>query len=121
MFSTKLKTAAVWLLVVGSCSAGAGLLAGPTPLVEQGRKDGKPQASAKDKERSANAAAPNAEVQKVLERFRSAHPSDKDLAVFQLDWVPALKTAREKAAKEQRPILLLVVTNSYGNLYTGHC
>jgi hypothetical protein len=68
-----------------------------------------------------HAQAPNADVQKILDKYRLLRPADKDLAIFQLDWVPTLKEARERAAREQRPILLLVVTNSYGNLFTGHC
>ena len=67
------------------------------------------------------AQAPAGEVQKTLDKYRLFRPADKDLAIFQLDWMPTLKDARERAAKEQRPILLLVVTNSYGNLFTGHC
>jgi hypothetical protein len=67
------------------------------------------------------AQAPHADVQKILDKYRLFRPTDKDLAIFQLDWMPALKDASERAAKEQRPILLLVVTNSYGNLFTGHC
>ena len=67
------------------------------------------------------AQAPDGDVQKILDKYRLFHPADKDLTIFQLDWVPTLKEARERAAKEQRPILLLVVTNSYGNLFTGHC
>jgi hypothetical protein len=66
-------------------------------------------------------AAKDAEVQNVLDRYRSFRPDDRDLAIFQLDWVASLPEAREKAAREQRPILLIVVTNSYGNMYTGHC
>ena len=68
-----------------------------------------------------HAQAPDGDVRKTLDQYRLVRPTDKDLAVFQLDWVPTLKDARERAAKEQRPILLLVVTNSYGNLFTGHC
>jgi hypothetical protein len=68
-----------------------------------------------------HAQAPDGDVPKILHKYRLFRPTDKDLAIFQLDWVPTLKQAREKAAKEQRPILLLVVTNSYGNLFTGHC
>ena len=68
-----------------------------------------------------HAQAPDGDVQKILDKYRLFHPADKDLTIFQLDWVPTLKEARERAAKEQRPILLLVVTNSYGNLFTGHC
>jgi hypothetical protein len=67
------------------------------------------------------AQAPDGDVQKALDKYRLIRPADNDLAIFQLDWVPTLKDARERAAKEQRPILLLVVTNSYGNLFTGHC
>jgi hypothetical protein len=63
----------------------------------------------------------DSDVQKILDQYRLLRPADKDLAIFRLDWVPTLKDARERAAKEQRPILLLVVTNSYGNLFTGHC
>jgi hypothetical protein len=68
-----------------------------------------------------HAQAPDGDVQRILDQYRRLRPADKDLAIFQLDWVPTLKDARERAAKEQRPILLLVVTNSYGNLFTGHC
>jgi hypothetical protein len=68
-----------------------------------------------------HAQAPDPDVQKVLDQYRLFRPADKDLALFQLDWVPTLKEARERAAQERRPILLLVVTNSYGNLFTGHC
>jgi hypothetical protein len=60
-------------------------------------------------------------VQKILDKYRSFRPDDKELAIFQLDWAPTLKDAKEKSAKEKRPIFLLVVTNSFGNLYTGHC
>ena len=67
------------------------------------------------------AQAPDGDVQDILDTYRRLRPTDKDLAIFQLDWVPTLKDARERAAKEQRPILLLVVMNSYGNLFTGHC
>jgi hypothetical protein len=68
-----------------------------------------------------HAQAPEGDVQKILDQYLLVRPKDKDLAIFQLDWVPTLKDARERATKEQRPILLLVVTNSYGNLFTGHC
>ena len=66
-------------------------------------------------------ASKDADVQKVLDKYRSFRPDDKDLAIFQLDWMPTLKDAKEKAAKEQRPLFLIVVTNSFGNMYTGHC
>jgi hypothetical protein len=68
-----------------------------------------------------HAQAPDADVQIILEKYSLFRPADKDLAIFQLDWVPTLKEATQRAAKEHRPILLLVVTNSYGNVFTGHC
>jgi hypothetical protein len=67
------------------------------------------------------AQAPGGDVQNILDTYRRLRPADKDLAIFQLDWVPTLKEATQRAAKQRRPILLLVVTNSYGNLFTGHC
>jgi hypothetical protein len=66
-------------------------------------------------------AAPDGDVQKVLDQNRFLRPADNDLAICQLDWVATLKEARDRAARERRPILLLVVTNSYGNRFTGHC
>jgi hypothetical protein len=60
-------------------------------------------------------------VKSVLDKFQSVHPSRADLALYQLDWIPTLKAAKEKAAKEQRPIFLVVVTNSFGDLFSGHC
>ena len=61
------------------------------------------------------------DAQCVLDMFQSVRPQAADLALYQLDWVPTLKAARDRAAKEQRPIFLVVVTNSFGDLYSGHC
>ena len=68
-----------------------------------------------------HAQAPDGDVRTTLDTYRLARPADEDLAIFQLDWVPTLKEATQRAAQERRPILLLVVTNSYGDLFTGHC
>lgn len=65
--------------------------------------------------------SPDAHITPVLDKYHSALPAERDLAVYRLDWVETLDEAKRKAAREQRPILLIVVTNSYGNLYTGHC
>src|SRR5262249_3383215 len=61
------------------------------------------------------------DVQSALDKFRSVRPQEADLAIYQLDWMPTLKAAKEMAAKEVRPILLVVVRNSFGDLCTGHC
>jgi hypothetical protein len=65
--------------------------------------------------------ADQGDVKGVLDKFQSVRPQAADLALYQLDWVPTLKAARDRAAKEQRPIFLVVVTNSFGDLYSGHC
>ena len=71
---------------------------------------------------SASAESPkSASEHKVLEKYHAALPAPEDLTVYCLDWTPTLDAAKKKAASGQRPILLIVVTNSYGNLYTGHC
>ena len=69
---------------------------------------------------SSHSADPS-DVRSVLEKFESVRPQAADLGLYQLDWMPSLKAAKEKAAREERPILLVVVTNSFGDLYTGHC
>ena len=57
----------------------------------------------------------------VLEKFQAIRPHDEDLAVYGLDWAPSLREAKERAAREHRPVFLIFVTNSFGNIYTGHC
>ena len=61
------------------------------------------------------------DAERILEKYREVRPAEADLDVYTIDWAPGLKEARERAAKERRPVLLVVVTNSYGNLYSGHC
>jgi hypothetical protein len=61
------------------------------------------------------------DVKGVLDKFQSVRPQDADLALYQLDWVPTLKAARDRAARDDRPIFLVVVTNSFGDLHSGHC
>lgn len=117
---TRLTLATGVLLAVGVLTAGTGALLWQAQATGQpeARKAGGPAAA--EMPRGA-AAAPHADVPKILARFQALQPDAKDLALFCLDWMPTLKAAQEKAAREQRPLLLLTVTNSYGNLYTGHC
>jgi hypothetical protein len=65
--------------------------------------------------------ADSSDVKGVLEKFESVRPQEAELVLYQLDWMPSLKAAKEKAAREERPIFLVVVTNSFGDFYTGHC
>ncbi|MBI2949645.1 MAG: hypothetical protein HYY23_18580 [Verrucomicrobia bacterium] len=69
---------------------------------------------------SSSAAIPP-EAREMQKKFDAFRPPPEQLRVYQLDWAPSLQTAEKRAAKEHRPILLLVVLNSYGNLFTGHC
>ena len=66
-------------------------------------------------------AADQGDVRSVLDKYAAVYPQTADLAIYQLDWMPTLEAAKEKAAKEERPIFLVVVTNSFGDLYSGHC
>lgn len=67
------------------------------------------------------ASTPDDSVRAVIEKFQAIRPVEKDLAVYGLDWAPTLKEAKVRAEREHRPVLLIVVTNSFGNIYTGHC
>jgi hypothetical protein len=62
-----------------------------------------------------------ADVQEVLRQFNAVRPAESELALYRLDWAPTLKEAMTRAANEHRPIFLIIVTNSFGNIYTGHC
>ena len=65
--------------------------------------------------------ADQGDVKSVLDKFQSIRPQEADLAIYRLDWLSTLSEARERAAKERRPIFLVVVTNSFGDLFSGHC
>lgn len=63
------------------------------------------------------------EAERILEKFSRVKPAEKDLAFFAHDWAPSLAGAKARAAKEGRPVFLVVVgnLNGYDNLYTGRC
>ena len=61
------------------------------------------------------------DVERVLGRFRSIRPTAAELAIYELDWMPTLEAAKEAAARQGRPILLVLVTNSFGDIASGHC
>lgn len=70
---------------------------------------------------SAPAVAQNAEAKKALDRFTELRPGDDDLAMYRLDWAAELGEAQKRAAKEKRPVLLIVIHAKYGDMITGHC
>ena len=66
-------------------------------------------------------AADQSGVQRILDKYREVRPQADDLAIYELDWAPTLKAAQEEAAKQNRPIFLILVRNSFGNIAGGHC
>ncbi len=60
---------------------------------------------------------------KILEKYSAARPAERELAFFRHDWEPSYEKAKERAAREGRPIFLVAISNlnGYDNLYTGHC
>ena len=66
-------------------------------------------------------AAVGPEVQEIWKKFEALRPPVELLRVYDLDWSPNLQEAKKRALKARRPILFVVVLNSYGNLFTGHC
>ncbi|HEY6167212.1 MAG TPA: hypothetical protein VI454_04175 [Verrucomicrobiae bacterium] len=66
-------------------------------------------------------AASLSETRDIEERFKALRPAESELAIFGLDWEADLAAAKARAAKERRPIFLIVVRNSYGNMFSGHC
>ena len=63
----------------------------------------------------------SAQIATILKQYDSIRPQDRDLMVFKLDWEATLKSAVARARKERRPVLLIVVRNSNGDIRQGHC
>ena len=64
---------------------------------------------------------PSREVELLLDKFELIRPQDRELRLFTLDWEKTLKSAQLRAAKEERPVLLILVRNSNGDIFQGHC
>jgi hypothetical protein len=60
-------------------------------------------------------------VREIEREFELVLPGREKLALYTLDWVPTLEEARTRAAKENRPVLFILVRNDFGNFFTGHC
>lgn len=67
-------------------------------------------------------AEPAPEVQRILNEVEKAKPTPRQLAFYSLDWASDLKTAKERARREKRPIFLIGVMNITAgcNFYSGH-
>ena len=67
------------------------------------------------------AAAEDADVKRILARYHSLRPSAKDLGMYRLDWANSLDVALKRAAKENRPVCLIIIHAKYGDIASGHC
>ena len=68
-------------------------------------------------------AEPDAEAARALRAYEAARPSDAELGLFRLDWAASLQEARERAAREKRPIVYVATMQltDAGDLRGGHC
>ncbi len=67
------------------------------------------------------ATAQDETAKSILEQYEEFRPSDAELAMYELDWAPSLEVAKTRAAREKRPILLVVIHAQYGDIHSGHC
>ena len=67
------------------------------------------------------ATAQDRTAKSILQRYEEFRPGDKELAMYQLDWAASLEVAKTRAAREKRPILLVIIHAQYGNIQSGHC
>jgi hypothetical protein len=67
------------------------------------------------------ATAQDETAKSVLGQYEEFRPSDAKLAMYELDWAPTLEAAKTRAAREKRPILLVVIHAQYGDIHAGHC
>lgn len=65
--------------------------------------------------------AQDSDAERIRTRYDALRPKEHELSLFKLDWVVTLKAAKEKAAREGRPIFVITVENEHGGLYGGHC
>ena len=65
--------------------------------------------------------AEDADVKRILARYQAILPAAKDLGMYRLDWADSLDVALKRAAKENRPVCLIIIHAKYGDIASGHC
>tara|TARA_B100001123_G_scaffold371883_1_gene435420 strand:- start:259 stop:510 length:252 start_codon:yes stop_codon:yes gene_type:complete len=65
--------------------------------------------------------AENPSAKRILAGYNTLRPTVNDLAMYRLDWEDSLHGALERAAKENRPICLIIIHAKYGDITSGHC
>ncbi len=70
---------------------------------------------------ASSASAQDEQVDQVLAKYDRIHPSASELVMYQLDWADSLDDAQRRAAREGRPIVLIIIHAQYGDILAGHC
>ena len=65
--------------------------------------------------------AEDAGVKRILARYQAIRPAAKDLGMYRLDWADSLDIALKRAARENRPVCLIIIHAKYGDIASGHC
>ena len=65
--------------------------------------------------------AEDAGVKRILARYQAIRPAARDLGMYRLDWADSIDVALKRAAKEKRPICLIIIHAKYGDIASGHC
>lgn len=65
--------------------------------------------------------AQDSTARRILKDYETTRPSERDLAMYRLDWAGSLDEALERAARESRPIFLVIIHAKYGDISSGHC
>ncbi|MDP7010117.1 MAG: hypothetical protein QF685_01955 [Verrucomicrobiota bacterium] len=60
-------------------------------------------------------------AKRILDRYQVLRPQAKDLAMYRLDWAESLDVAMKRAARENRPVCLVIIFAKYGDMASGHC
>jgi len=67
------------------------------------------------------AVAENPAAKRILAGYQALRPAARDLAMYRLDWAESLDVALKRAARENRPVCLVIIFAKYGDMASGHC
>ena len=67
------------------------------------------------------ALAEDSAAKRILAGHQALRPAAKDLAMYRLDWEDSLEIALKRAARESRPVCLIIIHARYGDITSGHC
>jgi hypothetical protein len=65
--------------------------------------------------------AENPAAKRILAGYQALRPASRDLAMYRLDWAESLDVALKRAARENRPVCLVIIFAKYGDMASGHC